>query len=230
MTRLTRLHRSHARPPGRVLVPARDATMLDGARWVTIAKSETTGQHEPLTPARAPLNAGRTVSVEWAGRCRACGTIIWASVAPQSKSVPRHCPDCRAAAVAAGQPVGPPIFRFWMVARQAPPDPRRPRPHPAPDRRENGRQSPGHRHETGKTGRVSDSGKSGIRPSVESRGSNTLRVTLGPERPLAEAGRRLRGRQRARQTAADRARACRARRRAGPRGAPRTPTLGGATP
>jgi hypothetical protein len=73
--------------PSPLSTVARDATMLELEDGHTVAASETTVAAlptgaVPLRPARDPLTAGRTVRVEWAGRCRACEAPIWASEWP----------------------------------------------------------------------------------------------------------------------------------------------------
>jgi hypothetical protein len=100
-------------------VPVRKLEDLDVERWQTLAPSETT-VGSPLTPARDPANKAASVSVEWAGRCRDCGMVLWSSVAPTSRAVPRLCPDCRVDALRDGKPVGPPVFRPWLVGRRLP--------------------------------------------------------------------------------------------------------------
>jgi hypothetical protein len=116
--------RALARPidPRPVMAPATTGAALPVETWRTVAASETTRPSPPpLTPALDPANAGFTVRVEWAGVCRLCAAPIWSSVSP-GRTVPRLCPPCREAELAAGPPVGPPIFRPWMVWRNGPPE------------------------------------------------------------------------------------------------------------
>jgi hypothetical protein len=100
----------------RASTPARDGSMLEIESGRTVAPSETTGATlpsgaAPLSPARDPVNAGRTVRVEWGGRCHACQAPIWAATWPgtRQQAPPRRCPDCG----------GAPVFRAWRVL-QAP--------------------------------------------------------------------------------------------------------------
>jgi hypothetical protein len=95
----------------RTPTPARDGSMLEIESGRTVAPSETTGATlpsgaAPLTPARDPVNAGRTVRVEWAGRCHGCQAPIWAATWPGTRhQAPRRCPGCG----------GAPVFRVWQV-------------------------------------------------------------------------------------------------------------------
>jgi hypothetical protein len=74
----------------RASTPARDGSMLEIESGRTVAPSETTGATlpsgaAPLSPARDPVNAGRTVRVEWGGRCHACQAPIWAATWPGTR-------------------------------------------------------------------------------------------------------------------------------------------------
>ena len=95
----------------RTSTPARDGSMLEIESGRTVAPSETTGASlpsgtAPLSPARDPVNAGRTVRVEWAGRCHGCQAPIWAATWPGTRhQTPRRCPGCG----------GAPVFRVWQV-------------------------------------------------------------------------------------------------------------------
>jgi hypothetical protein len=105
-----------------VMAPVQAEAPLPVPSWRTVAPSATTATSPPsLVPALDPVNAGVTVRVEWAGRCRGCRAPIWASVTP-GKTLPRLCPGCRETERAAGRDVGAPIFRPWMVWRQRPPE------------------------------------------------------------------------------------------------------------
>jgi hypothetical protein len=102
-------------PRARVSVPvstlARDAEMLELEEGRTMAGPSTTQAALPqdavrLCPARDPVNAGRTVRVEWAGRCHGCQAPIWAATWPGTRhQTPRRCPGCG----------GAPVFRVWQV-------------------------------------------------------------------------------------------------------------------
>jgi hypothetical protein len=103
----------------RVSVPvstlARDAAMLELEEGPPMAGSSTTQAAPPqdavrLCPARDPVNAGRTVRVEWAGRCHGCQAPIWVARWPGTRQqAPRRCPGCG----------GGSVFRAWHV-RQGP--------------------------------------------------------------------------------------------------------------
>jgi hypothetical protein len=110
--------RTVAHPAPALSIAALDGGMLEVECWRIVAASETTGATpkgaDPLRPARDPVNAGRTVRVEWAGRCEGCHAPMWAAVMPARADLTRErrrCPGCS----------GAPVFRFWHVLRQRPP-------------------------------------------------------------------------------------------------------------